>query len=501
MPLFLGLDTGTSGTKAVLTDESGALLATHTRPYELSTPQPQWAEQHPESDWWDAACEAIAAVLSHAGISGDQVGAVGLTGQMHGSVFLDANHRVLRPALLWCDARTGEECVEITEAIGGPDALYATIGQPVFTSFTAPKILWLRKHEPENFEKVAHVLLPKDFIRLKLTGEFATDVSDASGTSLLDVRARRWSDAMLAALRLPAEWFPAVFESVEVTGTVTREAAMITGLKEGTPVVAGGGDQAAGAVGCGIVENGAVSLSLGTSGVLFAHLDQPFFAPEAIQTFCHAVPGKWHMMGCVISAAGSFEWYRDTFAPAEPYESITARAASAPAGCEGLIFLPYLAGERNPYFDPEARAVLFGATRRTDNDFVARAVLEGVAYGFRDLFGRLKETGTEVGEVRAIGGGIKSPLWRQILADVTGKTLCRMNIEEGPAFGAALLAAVGTGTFASVPEACAATLRTVDSTIPDRSVGPVYDGYYAIYRQLYPLLKDAFHAVAERSRS
>lgn len=496
MALFLGVDTGTSGTKAVLIDAAGNLLASDTRAYALSTPRPQWAEQSPDEDWWPAAQEAIRAVLQKAGVTGAEVGGVGLTGQMHGSVFLDRAGNVLRPALLWCDARTGAECQEITNAVGGPEKLYQTIGQPVFTSFTAPKILWVRKHEPQMYEQIAHILLPKDYIRYKLTGEFATEVSDASGTSLLDVRLRDWSPAMLSALDIPREWLPKVYESPEISGQISREAAALTGLREGTPVVGGGGDQAAGAVGCGVVQTGSVSLSLGTSGVVFAHLDTPFFAPDAIQTFCHAVPGAWHVMGCVITAAGSLEWYKDTFAPESSYDAITTGAANVPAGCEGLLYLPYLQGERNPYFDPDARGVFFGATLRTNRDYFARAVLEGVSYAIRDQFSLLDGAKVPVSEIRAIGGGVKSDTWRQILTDVVNRPLRRVNAEEGPAFGAALLAAVGTGAYATVPEACAQAIRTTDETRPDKETASVYEQYYSLYRSLYPALKPAFAQVA-----
>ncbi|GAB4466209.1 MAG: xylulokinase [Armatimonadaceae bacterium] len=496
MAYFLGLDTGTSGTKAVIADENGVIRATFTEEYPLSTPKPQWAEQHPDDDWWRAAQVAIAGVLAKAELRGEDITGVGLTGQMHGSVFLDRNGKVLRPALLWCDSRTGAECAEITEAIGGPEKLYATIGQPVFTSFTAPKIVWLKKHEPALYEQVAKVLLPKDYIRYKLTGEFATEVSDASGTSLLNVRLRDWSDAMLSALDIPREWLPKVYESPEVSGAISEEAATLTGLKAGTPVVGGGSDQAAGAVGCGVVEAGKISMSLGTSGVVFAHLDETFFAPEKIQTFCHAVPGKWHLMGCILSAAGSFEWYRDTFEPQASYDAITERAANAPAGCEGLLFLPYLAGERNPYFDPEARGVFFGATLRSQQSWFARAVLEGVAYAINDLFQLVGDAGITVDEVRAIGGGVRSALWRQIVSDVACQSLWQVNVEEGPAYGAAVLAMVGTGAYGSVPEACSATIRTTTETKPDSERGAVYAQYYPLYRKLYPLLKDSFAEAA-----
>jgi xylulokinase len=500
MPLFLGIDTGTSGTKAVLIDETGSLLASITQEYELSTPHPQWAEQHPDTDWWEAAQIVIRAVLAKAGVSGDQIGGIGLTGQMHGSVFLDKAGKVLRPALLWCDARTGVECAEITEAIGGTKKLYETIGQPVFTSFTAPKIVWLRKHEPQVYARVAQVLLPKDYIRYKLTGEYATEVSDASGTSLLDVRKRDWSPAMLSALDIPRDWLPRVYESPEVSGKITAEAAAVTGLKAGTPVVGGGGDQAAGGVGTGTVETGRVSSALGTSGVVFAHSAEPFFDPEMrIQTFCHAVPGAWHLMGCMLSSGGSLRWYRDTFAPGESYDAITSGAATAPAGCEGLQFLPYLTGERTPYPDPDSRGVFFGATLRNTRDWFARAVLEGVAYSFKDAFRLLEEIGVPVSEVRASGGGAKSAFWLQILADVIGQPHRLLNVDEGPAFGAALLAGVGTGAFATVPEACAATIKPTSETKPNADTGAIYNKYYPLYRELYPALQESFKKAAQLS--
>ncbi len=493
MPLFLGLDTGTSGTKALLIDETGAVRASDTQEYPLSTPHPQWAEQHPDQDWWRAAQAAIRAVLQKAGARGAEVGGVGLTGQMHGSVFLDREGNVLRPALLWCDSRTGDECAEITAALGGERRLYEVIGQPVLTSFTAPKIVWLRKHEPQTYEKIARVLLPKDYIRFRLTGEFATEVSDASGTSLLDVRKRDWSPAMLSALDIPRDWLPRVFESPEVTGQITEEAARQTGLAPGTPVVGGGGDQAAGAVGCGVVEPGVVSSTVGTSGVVCAHSEGPCFAVQMrIQTFCHAVPGAWHLMGCVLSAGGSLRWYRDTFAPGEPYDAITAGAGEAPAGCEGLMFLPYLTGERTPYPDPDARGVFFGATLRSEKPWFARAVLEGVAYGLKDSFTLLSDIGVPVRQVRASGGGARSPLWLQIQADVIGQPHVLLHADEGPALGAALLAGVGTRAYASVPEACRATIRTVSEIRPGEAGAAVYARYYPLYRALYPALRDSF---------
>ena len=499
MAFFLGLDTGTSGTKALVIDETGALAASDTQEYGLSTPHPQWAEQDPEM-WWQAAQKAIAAVLQKANLSGDDITGVGLTGQMHGSVFLNKKQNVLRPALLWCDSRTGAECDEITRKIGGREKLFAVIGQPILASFTAPKIVWVKNHEPQIYEKIAHVLLPKDFIRLRLTGEFAAEVSDASGTSLLDVRKRDWSQPMLDALQIPREWLPKVYESPEVTGIISEAAAKRTGLRAGTPVVGGAGDQAAAGVGCGIVTRGRVSESLGTSGVVFAHSDEAFFDPEMrIQTFCHAVPGAWHMMGCVLSAGGSLRWYRDTFANGTPYDVLTEAAQNAPAGCEGLQFLPYLTGERTPYPDPNARGVFFGATLRSEAHWFVRAVLEGVGFGLKDSFTLLDALHVPVSEVRTNGGGAKSAVWRQILTDIIGHKHVTLEVDEGPAFGAALLAAVGTGTFASVAEACEATIRPSDETLPKPENVAAYEKYYGLYRTLYPALQTAFGEAARLS--
>ncbi len=497
MALFLGIDTGTSGTKAVLIDEAGALLASDTQEYPLATPHPQWAEQSPDTDWWPAAVRAVQAVLKKSGKSGSEVGAVGLTGQMHGSVFLDKSGDVIRPALLWCDARTGAEVGEIYDKLGGEAGLFTAIGQPVVASFTAPKILWLRNHEPRNFEKLAQVLLPKDYIRYKLTGEYAAEVSDASGTSLLDIRTRTWSEKMLSALSLDRAILPKVYESPEVTGTISAEAAALTGLKAGTPVVGGGGDQAAGAVGSGVVARGLVSSSLGTSGVVFAHSDDCFIDPKLrLTTFCHAVPGKWHLMGCMLSSGGSLRWWRDTFDPGAGYDEITAGAEKAPPGCEGLMFLPYLTGERTPYPDPDARGTFFGATLRSDKNWFARAVLEGVGYSFKDAFSLLAEIGVPVSEVRAIGGGAKSPFWLQMMADMSGQTHVTPTIDEGPALGAALLASVGAGAYGSVEEACTATLATRPAAAPSPETAAIYNKWHPLYRRLYPALKNSFAEAA-----
>ena len=504
MRYFLGLDIGTSGAKALLIDETCRPIASSAAEYPLSTPRPLWAEQDPK-DWWDAIVSTTQSVLMKAGITGDDVAGVGLSGQMHGSVFLDSRDSVLRPAILWCDQRTQAECDWITERIG-KENLASTISNPVLTGFTAPKIVWLRNHEPETYARVARVLLPKDFIRLKLTGAHATEVSDASGTALFDVANRKWSERALEAADIPRSWMPESAESVEVTGWINADAAAATGLTLGTPVVGGGGDQAAGAVGSGIVETGVVSSVVGTSGVVFAYADAHAVDPQLrVHTFCHAVPGKWHTMGVVLSAGGSLRWLRDTLYQTESdaarsggpdaYDLITREAASVPAGSEGLIFLPYLTGERTPHPDPHARGVFFGLTLRHKRAHMARAVLEGVAFALNDTFTIFEDIGVDIAQVRASGGGAKSAVWRQIHADITGREHATLSIDEGPALGVALLAAVGTGAFASVPDACRAAIRTVSSTAPDPADHVKYRRVYGVYRDLYPALKSQFAAI------
>lgn len=504
MPL-LGIDIGTSGTKTLVVAEDGRVLGSASSEYPLSTPQPGWAEQDP-ADWWQATQETVRAALRAAGVSGSDISGVGLSGQMHGSVFLDERNEVIRPALLWCDQRTQAQCDWITEQVG-QERIVELLSNPVLTGFTAPKIIWLREQEPENYARVRQVLLPKDYIRFKLTGAFCTEVSDASGTAMFHVRERRWASAVLDAIEVPAEWMPECFESPVPSAHLSKEGGAATGLKPGTPVVGGGGDQAAGAVGSGIVERGIVSSTVGTSGVVFAHSDEPAVDPDLrVHTFCHAVPGKWHQMGVVLSAGGSLRWYRDTLAEIEcrvaaergvdPYEVIIEGAAAAPTGCEGLIFLPYLTGERTPYPDPNARGVFFGLTLRTDRRCMARSVLEGVAYGLRDSFEILEGMGVPISQVRASGGGARSPLWRQIQADVTGREHVTLNVDEGPAFGVALLAGVGTGVWSSVPEACSATIRVEERCQPDEDRTAVYNRYYPIYQALYASLKDRFAEAA-----
>jgi xylulokinase len=488
----LGIDVSTTATKAVLIDETGAVRGVAASEYEFQVPQPLWSEQDPGL-WWTGAVTAIGSVLGSTGVAGSDVDAVGLTGQMHGAVLLGASGDVLRPAILWNDQRTGAECDAIRRALG-PDRLVEITGNDALTGFTAPKLVWVRDHEPEVWRRVAHVLLPKDFVRLRLTGEYALDKADGSGTILFDLAARDWSAEVLAALGIDPAWMPPTREGPEVTGTVTAEAAAATGLRAGTPVVAGGGDQSANAVGVGAVAPGTVALSLGTSGVVFATTDRPLYeAHGRVHAFCHAVPGRWHMMSVMLSAAGSLRWFRDTLAPGVEFGDLVAPAADVPAGSDGLLFLPYLSGERSPHPDPLARGAFVGLTLRHDRRHLTRAVLEGVAFGLRDGLDLMVEAGMPApDQIRASGGGTASGLWRQILADVLGAEIATVDTTEGAAYGAGLLAAVGAGWFSSVDAATAACVRAT----PVASPGPDADRYteaHAIYRHLYPALAPIFH--------
>ncbi|MBV9852210.1 MAG: xylulokinase [Armatimonadetes bacterium] len=496
MPYYLGLDIGTSGAKALLISAEGAPVASDTQEYPLSTPRPLWAEQDP-ADWWEGTVRATRNILEKSGIRAEEVAGVGLSGQMHGSVFLDGENNVLRPALLWCDQRTQAQCDWITAQVGREN-LVKYISNPVLTGFTAPKIVWMREHEPDTYAKVAKVLLPKDYIRYKLTGVHATEVSDASGTALFDVAHRTWSQEVLDAAQIPRAWMPECAESVEITGRISAEAARATGLAAGTPVAGGGGDQAAGAVGSGIVETGIVSNIIGTSGVVFAYADQPATDPDLrVHTFCHAVPGKWHLMGVVLSAGGSLRWLRDTFFAGQPYDEFVPEAADVPPGAEGLIFLPYLTGERTPYPDANARGTFFGMTLRHTRAHFTRAVLEGVAFALNDTFQIFDALGIPMTEARTSGGGAKSPLWTQINADVTAREHVTLTVDEGPALGAALLAAVGTGAYPSVADACRAAIQPVARVAPHPDAHRAYGRYHAIYRALYPALRAQFAAVSE----
>jgi xylulokinase len=508
MSVYLGIDVGTSGTKTLAVQEDGVILGSSTEEYPLSTPHPGWSEQNPE-DWWQATIRGVRRVLDGGRIKGSQVKGIGLSGQMHGSVFLDAQHEVIRPALLWNDQRTAAECAEIEERAGGRKALIRKVANPALTGFTAPKILWLRNHEPANFDKTVHVLLPKDFVRHRLTGEFATEVSDASGTLLLDVKNRRWCRPLLEQLDLDAGLLPAVYESEEVSGQLSNRAAELLGLPAGVAVVGGGGDQAAGAIGNGIVRKGIISAALGTSGVVFAHSDEMQVDPEGrVHTFCHAVRGKWHVMGVVLSAGGSLQWYRNQLCDTEiataramgvdPYELITAEAAGAPAGSEGLYFLPYLCGERTPHADPYARGAWIGLSLRHGKAHLARAVMEGVTYAMRDCLQIIRDMQIPVREIRLSGGGGRSEFWRQLQADVYGQQVVTINASEGPAFGAALLAAAGTGAYSDVVEACRKAISVVCRVKPAAGARKAYNAGHPVYQKLYRSLKDDFHTIQQQ---
>lgn len=507
MSIYLGIDIGTSGTKTLAIREDGEILASATVEYPLYSPEPGWSEQDPD-DWWEASAESVRLVLKKGKLSPEEVKGIGLSGQMHGSVFLDKNGAVIRRALLWNDQRTARECQEIEERAGGRAALIDMVANPALTGFTAPKILWLRNHEPQNYERVHQILLPKDYVRFRLTGEFASEVSDASGTLLLDVNARKWSSELLTKLDIDSALLPKVYESEEVTGTLTSAAAEKLGLPAGVPVVGGGGDQAASAIGNGIVSRGDISATMGTSGVVFAHSDEvQIDAGGRIHTFCHAVRGKWHVMGCVLSAGGSFQWYRNQLGQAEiataasmrvdPYELLTAQAAQAPAGSEGLFFLPYLTGERTPHADPNARGAWIGLSLRHEKSHLTRSVMEGATFAMRDCLELIREMNIPVEQIRLSGGGARSQFWKQLQADIYGQTVVTINAEEGPAYGVALLAAAGTGAYSDVVEACNATIRIVTETKPCETAKSTYNRAFPIYQQLYQSLKNDYQSIAE----
>jgi len=502
MAHLLGIDIGTSGTKTLICNAKGVVLATGMAEHGIQSPKPGWSEQHPE-DWWQAAGKATRAVLKKAGVKANDIAAIGLSGQMHGSVFLGDGPKALRPALLWNDQRTAEQCAEIESKSGGREALIDLVANPALTGFTAPKILWVRKHEPKIYERTKHILLPKDFIRFRMTGEYATEVSDASGTLLLDVVNRLWSQKLLGLLEIDSALMPRLHESHEVTGKLTTEGAAHLGLIAGIPVVGGAGDQAAGAVGNGIVSPGIVSATLGTSGVIFAHSDKPTRDPLGrVHTMCHAVGGKWCVFGCMLSAGGSFQWFGNNLGADEvaaakkqkvdPYELLIAEAAAAPAGCDGLFFLPYLTGERCPHPDPNARGGWIGITARTTRAMLIRSLLEGVTFGMRDALEIMKQMGIPITQVRASGGGARSDFWRHLQADIYQQPLVITNAAEGPAYGVALLAGVGTGVWSSVEEACKAPIKSVAKITPNKKRAAIYERSYRTYDKLYGDLKDRF---------
>jgi xylulokinase len=487
----LGIDVGTGGTRAIVIDGAGQIVASETIEHvPFASPQTGWAEQDPD-DWWRASVAAIRAVLSH--VQADSIAAIGLSGQMHGAVLLDSDDKVLRPSIIWCDQRSEAQCQQLTEQIGASRLIELTCN-PALTGFTLPKILWVKDHEPEHWRRLRSLLLPKDYIRLRLTGDKAIDVADASGTLLLDVSARQWSREMLDAAGINDNVLPQLFESPEITGTVSQSAAELTGLRAGTSVVAGAGDQAAGAVGMGIVKPGSVSATIGTSGVVFAATNNPALDPKGrVHTFCHAIPNRWHVMGVTQGAGLSLRWFRDQFGLA-PYDQLTAEAAAVPAGANNLLWAPYLMGERTPHLDPNARAALVGLTASHTRAHVVRAILEGVAFSLRDSLEIFRDMNVPVESIRLGGGGARSKLWRQIQADVYAHAVDIVQAEEGAAYGAALLAGVGGGLWKSVDEACADVVRVVERIEPDATAVKVLEPLYRSYRELYPALHKVFNA-------
>lgn len=494
MTYFIGIDSSTTATKALLINESGSVVAVASSEYSYETPHPLWSEQDPAL-WWEATVKSIRAVLNQSGINGSAVKGIGLTGQMHGLVLLDGDDEVLRPSILWNDQRTGSQCDEIHKIVGKQRFIQVT-GNVALTGFTAPKILWVREHEPEIYAKATQILLPKDYIRYKLTNVYAMDRAGGAGTALFDLKERTWSHKILAKLDIDPAMLPPTFEGTEVTGTITGEVANLTGLKEGTLVVGGGGDQAAGAVGVGAIRSGVVGLVLGTSGVVFATTPSALIEPEGrLHAFCHSIPNRWHFMGVMLSAAGSLRWYRDILAPGVDYDALIAPAAAVTAGCDGLLFLPYLTGERTPHPDPLARGAFVGLTIRHGKAHMTRAVLEGVAFGLRDSFELIKNAGLpNIEQVRVSGGGAKSALWMQILADTFNAELVTVNTTEGAAYGAALLAGVGAGAWSDVDAACDACVKVTGSTPVQQDRVQVYEEAYQAYTKLYPALKPTWSA-------
>ncbi|HEV8698263.1 MAG TPA: xylulokinase [Candidatus Limnocylindrales bacterium] len=493
MPHVIGLDVSTTATKAVLVDGSGVVVAVGIVEYAFDIPRPGWTQQDPAL-WWDGAVGSIRQALATSGVAGSEVEAVGLTGQMHGLVPLDAAGAVLRPAILWNDQRTAQACDEIRAAVG-PERLIEITGNDALTGFTAPKLVWVRDNEPDIWRRIAHVLLPKDYVRLRLTGDYALDKADGAGTLLFDLAARDWSPEVLDALGIDPAWMPPTFEGPRVTGEITAETAGMTGLRAGTPVVAGGGDQSANAVGVGAVDPGVVALSLGTSGVVFATTDAAIHDPRGqVHAFCHAVPDRWHLMTVMLSAAGSLRWFRDALAAGEPFGSLAEAAGTVPAGSDGLLFLPYLTGERSPHPDPLARGAFVGLSIGHERRHLTRAVLEGVAFGLRDGLDQMVAAGMPAPtQIRASGGGTASPVWRQILADVLGAEIATVSTTEGAAFGAGLLAAVGAGWYPSVGIAADALVRATPAASPGADAS-TYAAAHARFRELYPALAPTFHA-------
>ena len=505
MRYVIGIDLGTSGTKTVLFDERGGIIASALVEYPMAQPQNGWAEQDP-ADWWNASVSTIREVVEKGGIDAKEIVGLGISGQMHGLVMLDEKNDVIRPSIIWCDQRTAKECEEI-EARVGKERLIEITANPALTGFTASKILWVRNNEPENYAKCAHILLPKDYVRFMLTGEYATEVSDASGMQLLDIGARQWSEEVLAKLEIDKNLLGKVYESPEITGYITEEAAKLTGLAVGTLVVGGAGDNAAAAIGTGTVNDGDAFTTIGTSGVVFAHTKEMAIDPKGrVHTFCCAVPGEWHVMGVTQGAGLSLKWFRDNFCAdiienakangENPYKVMDEMAENAGISARKLLFLPYLMGERTPHLDPNARGAFFGLSAIHDRGDMIRAIMEGVSYSLNDCLTVLGEMGVRPENMLACGGGGTSALWRQMLADIYGMNVSTVDSKEAPALGVAILAMVGAGIYASVPEACEKILRLKTTTAPVPANGERYAKVYEIYRALYPQLKAQYEALA-----
>jgi xylulokinase len=498
MPIqVLGIDVGTGGTRALIMNERGDVVSSATEEHQpFASPQIGWAEQHPQ-DWWRACGIAVRKALAAGKLRGEDISCVGFSGQMHGAVMLDERLDVVRPALIWCDVRTAAQCQEITDKIGA-DRLIQLTCNPALPNFTLTKFMWVREFEPELWKRVRYVMLPKDYVRMRLSGDRAIDMADASGTLLLDVARRRWSNEVLEAVELDERLLPPLYESPDVCGAVSAEGAAATGLNAGTPVVAGAGDQAAGATGMGIVQPGAVSATIGTSGVVFAATDRPALDPKGrLHTFCHAIPGRWHVMGVTQAAGLSLRWFRDQFGAGaddgrDPYERLTAEAAKVKPGSDGLIWTPYLMGERTPHLDPNARAAFFGLTASHTRGHLVRAILEGVAFSLRDTFTIFEEMKVPVKKIRLGGGGARSPLWRQIQADTYGQDVECVEAEEGAAYGAAILAGVGAKIWPSVDAACDAVVRTKETIACNSEAASVMNHAYAAFRRVYPATKSVF---------
>jgi xylulokinase len=506
MNYLLGIDVGTTGVKTLLIDEMGNTISSYTAEYPLYTPFPNWTEQDPE-DWYKGTIASIKNVLKNSLVNPSDIKGIGLSGQMHSSVFLDKDHNVLRKAILWCDTRTKDECKWIMKKVG-KKKMREYVANPALEGFTSPKIIWLRNNEPMIYEKVQKVLLPKDYIRFRLTGEMAMEVSDAAGTLMFDVKKRKWSNKFLKAVNIPTSFLVNVYESTDICGKITRSIAEQTGLKEGTPVVGGGADNTCGAVGTGVIKSGRVLASLGTSGVIFAHTDKVKIDPKMrVHTFCHSVPNKWYLMGVMLSAGGAFRWFRDTFADIEKieaekknqdiYDYLTDEAQKISTGSEGLFFLPYLMGERTPHQSADAKGAFIGISSRHTKYHFIRSTLEGITFGMRDCLEIIRDLGIKIEQIRLTGGGAKSKFWKQLQANIYRSEVATVNSTEGPAFGAAIMGGVGAKIYKSIEEATENIIKVVERIEPDKDESEKYEHYYKIFQSLYPKLKNSYSEIGK----